>query len=482
MNDRTFSWALWLVAWTRNARVMRSAAPVCAKQGQEPAGRSTRERRRRFRWWGIALALSAGAPNAWAQAAGGDTLRLADAIRMALANNPMLLAARSEATAAYDRVGPAGALPDPEIQINAMNRCYTPTTGEGGVPECTAGNPFSAAGNVMTQDEQQIMQTFPWPGKLGGAKRAAEHEAAAATADADDQSQMLQADVREAYCNVAYMDRALDVLEQTRVLMKQFLDVSNSMYAVGGAVQQDVLRAQVELGRIAEDQMRMRQDRVAEVARLNGLLGRDATVPVGPLELPEPTGELPAADSLIARGLVARPAMHAASELVEAAEGSLLSARRQLYPDIMLGFATNQSIDLGPTINAMVWFTVPIFWRSKQIPMRREAEANLDAASARLLNVRNETTARIIETRARAEEDRNLVRLYRSGIVPQAQAAVQTSLASYRVGQLSFMQLIDNEMTVKDYDIESYRLLADYQQAVGELSALVGGQVTEESP
>jgi len=226
----------------------------------------------------------------------------------------------------------------------------------------------------------------------------------------------------------------------------------------------------------------MRQDRVAEVARLNGLLGRDATVPVGPLELPEPTGELPAADSLIARGLVARPAMHAASELVEAAQGSLLSARRQLYPDIMLGFATNQSIDLGPTINAMVWFTVPIFWRSKQIPMRREAEANLDAASARLLNVRNETTARIIETRARAEEDRNLVRLYRSGIVPQAQAAVQTSLASYRVGQLSFMQLIDNEMTVKDYDIESYRLLADYQQAVGELSALVGGQVTEESP
>jgi outer membrane protein, heavy metal efflux system len=114
--------------------------------------------------------------------------------------------------------------------------------------------------------------------------------------------------------------------------------------------------------------------------------------------------------------------------------------------------------------------------------MRREASAMLDASHADLLNVRNETVARIIETRARAEEDRNLVRLYRSSIVPQARAAVQTSLASYRVGQLSFMQLIDNQLTVKNYQTETFRLLADYQEALGDLSALVGGPVTEDSP
>ena len=96
-------------------------------------------------------------------------------------------------------------------------------------------------------------------------------------------------------------------------------------------------------------------------------------------------------------------------------------------------------------------------------------------ARAELLNLRNETVAQIIETRARAEQDRNLARLYQTGIVPQARAAVQTSLASYRVGRLSFMQLIDNQMTVNQYETETYRLLADYHQAVGDLEALVGG-------
>src|SRR2546430_8941000 len=112
---------------------------------------------------------------------------------------------------------------------------------------------------------------------------------------------------------------------------------------------------------------------------------------------------------------------------------------------------------------------------SSDLGARREARAMRDMARAELLNLRNETVAQIIETRARAEQDRNLARLYQTGIVPQARAAVQTSLASYRVGRLSFMQLIDNQMTVNRYETETYRLLADYHQAVGDLEALVGG-------
>ncbi|HXQ30014.1 MAG TPA: TolC family protein [Gemmatimonadales bacterium] len=448
----------------RSARAVSSVSAPGANEQQQPAN-GLAERRRHFCWRVVALALC-GWTGLSAQTV-SDTFRLADAIRLALANNPMLHAARSEATAASDRIGPAGALPDPQVQFNTMNR---------------AAPSYGYAGNVMTQDQQQLMFTFPWPGKLGGAKRAAEHTAAAMSADADDQQRMLVSDVRMAYFDIAYTDRALDVIQETRALMRQFLEVSTTMYAVGGAVQQDVLRAQVELGRMAEDQTRMGQDRVAMAARLNSLMGRDPSVPIGTLELPEPQGELPDVDSLVARGLVARPALRAASERVEASEGSLLSARRQIFPDVMLGLAFNQSYALGSTANFMAWITLPIFAGGKQLAMKREAVAMLDASQADLLSVRNETVARIIETRARAEEDRNLVRLYRSGIVPQAQAAVTTSLASYRVGQLSFMQLIDNQLTVKNYQTEAYRLLADYQQALGELSALVGGPVTEVSP
>jgi len=124
----------------------------------------------------------------------------------------------------------------------------------------------------------------------------------------------------------------------------------------------------------------------------------------------------------------------------------------------------------------MLGVNVPLFARSRQLPMRREMAAMRDMAAAELVGLRNETAARIIELRARAAQDHNLGRLYRGSIVPQARVAVQAALSGYRVGSVSFMQLVDNQMTVNRYEIETYRLLADYHQALGEIEALIGRQ------
>ena len=102
-------------------------------------------------------------------------------------------------------------------------------------------------------NQLQLTQMLPWPGKLGGARRAARHQAAAATADADEQARMLTASVLMAYYEVAYADRALGVMERTRQLLRDFLNVATTMYAVGSAGQQDVLRAQVEVARMSEE-------------------------------------------------------------------------------------------------------------------------------------------------------------------------------------------------------------------------------------
>jgi len=406
-----------------------------------------------------ALALVMSVRGAGAQATAPDTLTVAAATRIALGANPMLRAARSAAEAARQRIGPAGALPDPQLQFGLMNRM---------------ASQFGSTADPMTMNQLQLMQLLPWPGKLGGARVAARHQATAASADADEQARMLVAQVRMVYYDVAFADRALEVMQATQQILRQFLDVSTTMYGVGSAAQQDVLRAQVEVARMTEEVARMRQERVAGTARLNTLLGRDATTSIGPLELPEPAGDLPEVDSLIARSLAERPAVRAAVERVAAAEGSLTATRRELFPDVQLGVAYQQRPQFPTMISLMVGVNLPIFAGSKQLAMRRQMAAMRDMSQAELLNLRNETTARIIETRARAVQDRNLIHLYRASIVPQARAAVQSSLSGYRVGRVTFMQLLDNQMTVNRYETETYRLLADYQQAIGELEALVG--------
>lgn len=397
-----------------------------------------------------------------AQAASPETLTVVEATRIALEANPMLRAARFSAEAAAQRIGPAGALPDPQLQFGLMNRMISQ---------------FSSTMDPMTMNQVQLMQMLPWPGKLGLARRATEHTAGAARADADDQALMLEAQVRMAYYEVADADRALDVMRRTQGLLRDFLQVSTTMYAVGSAVQQDVLRAQVEVARMGEEVTRMRQERVAMAARLNALLGREASVPVPALELPEPGDSLPPVDSLVALAQGRRPALRAGAERLAAADAALAGARRELFPDFQLGFAYQSRPAFPDMMSLMVGISLPIFAGGRQLPMRRQMAAMRDMSAAELLSLRNETIARIVETRARAVRDRDLVQLYRSSILPQAQGAVQAALSSYRVGRLAFMQLVDNQMTVNQYQIETLRLLADYQQALGELFALTGGQL-----
>ncbi|HEY6225244.1 MAG TPA: TolC family protein [Gemmatimonadales bacterium] len=391
-----------------------------------------------------------------------DTLYLADALRVAAASNPMLHAARFSAAAAEQRVGPAGALPDPQLQLGLMNRMISQ---------------FGSTMDPMTMNQVQLMQTLPWPGKLGNARRAAALSASAAHADAEDQALMIGAQVRMTYSEVSAADRSLDVMRRTQSLLRDFLQVTTTMYAVGSAVQQDVLRAQVEVARMDEDITRMRQERVAMAARLNALLGREAALPIPAVELPEPGDDLPPVDSLIALAFAHRPALRAGAERVSAAQANLAAARRELYPDIEVGIAYQARPAYDNMISLMVGISLPIFSGGRQLPMRREMAAMRDMSAAELSSLRNETVARIIETRARAVRDRDLSRLYRSSILPQARSAVQAALGSYRVGRVSFMQLVDNQMTVNQYEIETIRLLADYQQALGDLIALTGGDL-----
>jgi len=402
------------------------------------------------------------ASDAVAQGPLTDTVRLSAVLRIAQDSNPMLHAARAGAMAAAQRVGPAGALPDPQLQFGLMNRMISE---------------FGSTMDPMTMNQVQLMQMLPWPGKLGGARAAAGHTAAAAEADVGEQTRMLLAQVRMVYYDLAYADRAVAVMRETRGLLRQYLDVSTTMYAVGSAVQQDVLRAQAEVARMTEQITRMEQERLAGVARLNAILGREAATPIGAVELPEPAGSLAAVDTLIARALDGRPALRAGAARVSAAEASLGAARRELYPDFQVGIQYQDRPLYPDMISIMIGVNLPIFAGSKQLDARHEMAAMRDMSQAELLNLRNETTARVIAARARAVQDLNLTRLYRTSILPQTRAAVQAALTSYRVGRVSFMQLVDNQMTVNRYETETYRLMADYQQALGELEALAGGPV-----
>jgi outer membrane protein TolC len=393
-------------------------------------------------------------------AAQDDTLRVAAAVRVAREANPMLRAARLQADAAAERVPQAGALPDPELSLGLMNRMV---------------GSLGSTMDPMTMNQVQLTQMLPWPGKVGFGRQRAAHLAQAAALSATDAEVALVARVRTVYYDLAFRDRALAIMERTRDLLGDFLRVSQAMYAVGEGLQQDVLQAQVAVARMTEDIVVMRQERVAAAARLNALLGRDAARAVGALELAEPGGgDLPLLDSLMTQAAARRPALRAAAERVRAAEAGYRAARRELYPDLMVGLAYGQRPQFDDMVTLMVGLTLPIWAGGRQLPLRREMSAMRASEAAMARDLHNETFAELTELRAEAVRARELGHLYATSILPQARAAADAALSAYRVGRVNYMALVESEMTVNRYEIERVRLAARYQQALAGLDALLG--------
>jgi len=415
-------------------------------------------------WQPLWCALAAGAvtltPARALLAQTDDTLRVAAAVAAARDANPMLKAARLRADAAAERVSQVGALPDPTVSFGLMNR---PISGFG-------------TGEEMTMNQVQLSQMFPWPGKLGFGKQQAEHLARAGALDALDTEVQLVSRTKSVYNELASMDRAIVIMERTRGLLRDFFQVSQTMYAVGEGPQQDVLQAQVAVARMTEDIVVMQQERVAMAARLNALMGLGTEVPVGALELADPGAALPSVDTLMAQAAARRPALQAAYERARAAEAGYRSARRELYPDFMVALAYGQRPQFDDMATIMVGVTIPLWAGAKQLPMRREMAAMRASEDAMAQDLYNETYAELTEQRAAAERARQLAALYVTSVLPQARAAVESALSAYRVGQVNYMTLVESEMTVNRYEIELVRLAARYQEAVAQIDALLGGE------
>ena len=394
-----------------------------------------------------------------------DTLYLRQAMELAREANPMLQATRLRADAAAERIPQAGAWPDPMLSLGLMNRVAS----------------SFAASVPMSQNTIQLTQRFPWPGKLGFSQERERRLAEAERLDSEESEVALLARVKAVYYRLAFVDRSIAIMEETRGLLRNLQDVSSGMYAVGTAQQQDLLRAQVSVAQMTEDITVMEQNRVAMASRLNALLGRDATEMVGALELPPVGEELPSAEALFALAKEHRPALRAAEERTQAADAGYHAARRKLYPDFNVTVGYGHRPDFEDLATVMVGFSLPVFAGSRQLPLRREMQARTAVAEARVLDLNNETFARLAELRAEAERASNLSTLYATSVLPQAEAAVEAAFSAYRVGAVDFQALVQNQLTVNRYAIEQVQLFADYHAAVAEISALIGRNLEEEN-
>jgi len=393
-----------------------------------------------------------------------EAIRLGDIYSAVRRQNPKAAAARSLADATRARIPGATLPPDPQIQLSFMNY---------GLPNLQPMDPTGMA-------QLQLMQMVPTAGKLGLSGRIATARAGADQERAAEVEWELRSQAAMAYYEVYEAEQSVAIARETRRLVQDIERIAATMYEVGEGRQADVLRAQVEVARMTEMITRMEAMRVAAAARLNALLDRPLDSPVATTLLPAFPGDVASVDSLAILASRNRPMIRAGEEEVQAAEGMVSLARRELVPDLVVGVQYGQRSGAMGTErmgSVMVGASIPIWANRRQLKMRDEAAAMRAMAEADLQYMRADTRGKVGEAHAMLTRARNLAKLYLTTVLPQAEATVASAFAAYRVGRVDFMTLLDDRMTVNNYRQELVALQAEEGRAWAELEMLTGREL-----
>ena len=391
-------------------------------------------------------------------------LTLDEVVRTALARNPAVASAAHTVAAQRARIPQAGSLPDPAVSIGW----------EGNI------QPFSVQkGDPASYRAVTASQMLPLFGKRGLRRDIAGKEADATQSDLEAVRRRVTADVKAAYYDYWYYDKAIRTTEQNRDLLTKLSQIAEARYRVGKGMQADVLRSQVELSMLLQKLTTLEQQRATAQARLNALMGRDADVSLPPAA--DLSGQSPLNYSLDDLYKLARENDPEYQRMVKMGERNQLAinlAHKDYLPDLSVGYMYQQRPELPDMHGFTFTVNIPVFYRTKQREEIRQAtEEELSAVKARD-NRQNELYFDLKQNYLAAKASENLLKLFSQGVVPQSSLALESSMSAYQVGNVDFLTLIGNFATVLNYETEYYRELANYQTALAEIEALTGAELT----
>ena len=411
----------------------------------------------------IPITVQAPTSDTTTQTAGPSPVSLEDLVREALAKNPSAQSALHTVEAQRRRVPQAKALPDPTVGIG------------------WAGNirPFSVqSGDPSSYRAVTASQQFLYPGKLKIRGEIASKEADAASSDYDAVRRRVTADVKTAYYEYWFYDKALQTTLKDKDLLTKLSQIAESRYQVGKGIQQDVLRSQVEISLLLQRLTVLQQQRATSQARLNTLLARSPEAPLPPATSIEQTPLNYSLEDLYRLARQNDSGLQREQQMVERNQIAVNLAQKDYYPDLSVGYMYQQR-PLMPDMHAMTFtVNIPVFYKSKQREEVRQATEERLAAESSRDNRQNELNFELKQQYLAAKASDELLRLFSQGVVPQSSLALESSMSAYQVGTVDFLSVLGNFSTVLNYEIDYYRELANYQSSLARMETMVGVDLT----
>jgi outer membrane protein TolC len=401
---------------------------------------------------------------AWAEPP-PSPLPLAWALARAAAQSPAIAVSEALSDAARERIRPAGALDDPRFRYEASN-----------VP--TGDLDFDST--PLSGHQLGLSQRVPFPGLLSSREAAARARAEAAAFALENEEVSVASAVEIAWAELGFTQRALGITVRNIELLRQLAQIAEARYRVGAGLQQDVLRAQVELTALLDEELGRRAAIERASARLAALLDLSEVTRLPETEALLDDSPVPALSDLSASLEASNARLLALQAEIEEAERLVEVVKLEGYPDFDLGvgYRVRRNVVGDPVngqdfIGASVTVRLPVNrgkWDARvaeRHALLRRAEAAYRVERAALLGALRSAHADL--TRADSESA-----LLLTGLVPQARQSLASSRSGYEVGRIDFLSLLDSQVRSLNAELRLVRAEADRRQAFAMLEAALG--------
>ncbi len=389
----------------------------------------------------------------------GQTFNADDLVAWVLAANPGLAAIEAAAEAAAYRVDPAGALDDPTLSY--------------------AVAPLTANADRSLNQKFEFSQKIPWPGTLAARGAAARKDAVSADRDVDALRLRVIAQTKSAYAEWRFVDEGLAIHHATHALLEELIATTQTRYAAGRALKQDVLQAEVERADLNNHLLQLLRQQVTVQARINALLNRGPNAPLPAATPSQQNSEPPELETLQALALAQHPELAGLDARVSASQSRVTLAEKAFYPNFQVGVGYNSlwnDTDKRPVFGVSI--NVP-FDRSKRRAELNRAKADTRRAQWTLVERRAELLSSLAQARAQLLETHASISLYEDQLVPMAAEYLEAALADYHSGSGAFLNVIIAEQRKLNTDLALARVRADFVRHLATLERWVGGTIND---
>jgi len=337
------------------------------------------------------------------------------------------------------------------------------------------------------QHKDMMAMTFPFPDTLALKGEVVSLDAELAERQLEIAIRDALTDMREAYYQYLFVIDAIAINQENQQLLEQMIEVAQTKLRTGKAKYNAVIMAQVELSKLEDAIITLREQKETYQARINTLLSRPAEAGLGS---PKPVIDLdlaPAFDKLYDIAVEGRQELAQQRLRISRMETMVELATRMAYPDPTMGYSY---FETGARLSAGTDQMQPNFMTRRDLPLGqavqfgqrdayiREVKTKVGAMQKMLDSMADETRNMVKKSHFGLETAKRSIALYQQSLLPQAKQSLEVASASYRAGDTDFLTFLDAERTLLRFRLEEQRAWRNYRISQAKLDQLAGSKLS----